>query len=96
MSAPLRQNTNWAAYVPTAPRNCIAVEAASEHPKFKSRICRHWLKGYCRLGEQCAFAHGWDEKRSYMNQAGRPEHMFLELGNEEMEIITDWHELGKE
>ena len=29
-----------------------------------------------------------------MNEAGRPEQMFLEVGSEEMEIITDWNELG--
>jgi len=87
------QNTNWATYVPKAYRECIPAQPC-EHPKFKSRICRHWLKGYCRLGPQCAFAHGWDEKRQYMNEAGRPEQMFLEVGSEEMEIITDWNELG--
>ena len=91
----LKQNTNWAAYVPNVHRTCMAVHA-TEHPKFKSRICRHWLKGFCRLGEACAFAHGWGDKRQYMNQAGRPEHVFLELGNEEIEIITDWHELANE
>ena len=37
------------------------------HKKFKSRICRHWLKGHCKLHAtgQCNFAHGWDEVQQF-------------------------------
>ena len=51
-----------------------------EHPRFKSKICRHWLKGWCRLGDQCNFAHGWCDRRE--NLSGKPEDMWIELGKE--------------
>jgi len=25
--------------------------------KFRTKVCRHWKKGYCRQGEACSFAH---------------------------------------
>lgn len=37
-----------------------------ESPKLqpsKTRICRHFEKGYCRLGNECGFAHGVSELR---------------------------------
>lgn len=82
MSQPRRQHCTWDT-------------TTTEHPKYKSRICRHWLRGFCKLGNDCNFAHGWGERRAYQNNAGKPEDQFLELGMEPMEIITDWHELGK-
>ena len=30
-----------------------------EHVNFRTKICRHWLKGYCNRGEKCNFAHGY-------------------------------------
>lgn len=30
-----------------------------EHINFRTKICRHWLKGYCNRGEKCNFAHGY-------------------------------------
>ena len=63
------------------------------HPKFRTRICRHWLKGHCRLGHSCNFAHGWDNKIPYENLAGKPEEIWLETGCEP--IILDWKELAR-
>ena len=31
------------------------------HPLYKTRICRHWLRGHCRLAN-CNFKHGWYDK----------------------------------
>ncbi|MES1909678.1 MAG: hypothetical protein MHM6MM_002379 [Cercozoa sp. M6MM] len=31
--------------------------------KIKTQLCRHDQKGYCRLGDQCCFAHGQHELR---------------------------------
>ena len=31
------------------------------HPLYKTRICRHWLRGHCRL-TRCNFKHGWYDK----------------------------------
>ena len=63
------------------------------HPKFRTRICRHWLKGHCRLGDACNFAHGWDNKLQYENTAGKPEEIFLEVGTEPV-LILDWKQLA--
>jgi len=30
---------------------------------FKRELCRHYQKGYCKLGNICNFAHGEDELR---------------------------------
>lgn len=33
------------------------------HPLYKTRICRHWLRGHCKLGDDvCNFKHGWYDK----------------------------------
>ena len=32
--------------------------------RFKTRICRHFEKGFCRDGSQCPFAHGESEIRN--------------------------------
>eukprot|EP01063_Lacrimia_lanifica_P021499 TRINITY_DN2891_c0_g1_i1.p1 TRINITY_DN2891_c0_g1~~TRINITY_DN2891_c0_g1_i1.p1 ORF type:complete len:247 (+),score=92.64 TRINITY_DN2891_c0_g1_i1:93-833(+) len=32
--------------------------AAIDRSKLKTKICRHWLEGYCPFGGRCAFAHG--------------------------------------
>lgn len=37
------------------------VEFTPEHPYFKSKLCRHWLKGHCNRGNNCNFAHGCDQ-----------------------------------
>lgn len=26
--------------------------------KIKTRLCKHYLAGFCKLGEKCNFAHG--------------------------------------
>ena len=31
--------------------------------KYKTIICRHFLKKYCNKGKNCQFAHGKDELR---------------------------------
>ena len=35
------------------------------HPAFKTRMCVHWQAGRCRHGEECTYAHGSSELRSY-------------------------------
>jgi len=32
--------------------------------KFKTELCRNWENGNCEYGENCAFAHGYDELRN--------------------------------
>lgn len=93
-SAPDAQKIAWAAYIPKSCRDARWNVHTPEHPKFKSRICRHYIKGYCTRGSACNFAHGWEDRRAYQNAAGKPEEMFIEHGNEKIEIITDWHILG--
>lgn len=42
------------------------------HPLYKTRICRHWLRGHCRL-ENCNFKHGWyDKPPVLLTQSGPP------------------------
>ena len=36
-------------------------EFTPEHINFRTKICRHWLKGYCNRGQKCNFAHSWEE-----------------------------------
>ena len=31
--------------------------------KFRTVVCRHWLRGLCMKGEQCEFLHQYDEAR---------------------------------
>lgn len=70
-------------------------EYTPEHPKFKSRICRHYLKGWCKLGSSCNFAHGWAEKKKFCNNAGKPVDIFMEEGSEPIICVeTDWKVLG--
>lgn len=77
-----------------APQNSWA-EYTPQHPKFKSRLCRHFLKGWCRLGTSCNFAHGWSEKKTFCNLAGKPETIFMETGSEPIiSNETDWRVLG--
>uniref|UniRef100_A0A0G4IA76 C3H1-type domain-containing protein n=1 Tax=Chromera velia CCMP2878 TaxID=1169474 RepID=A0A0G4IA76_9ALVE len=33
------------------------------HPRFRTKICRHWLAGRCILEEKCSFAHGTQDLR---------------------------------
>ena len=39
----------------------------STHPRYKTRLCRHWLRGYCKLQENCGFKHGWYDKKAPKN-----------------------------
>ncbi len=51
----------------------IIEEFAPGHPNFRSKICRHWLKGYCNRGTICNFAHGFGEVKSKkQNNIRRP------------------------
>ena len=84
----------WVAYAHKSCRDATWNVHAPDHPKFKSRICRHYIKGSCARGTACNFAHGWEERRSYQNGAGKPEDMFIEHGNEKIELITNWYILG--
>lgn len=43
------------------PSTTINDEFIPTHPNFRSKICRHWLKGYCNRGNKCNFAHGFSE-----------------------------------
>lgn len=39
------------------------------HRKHKTEICRHFIKGFCRLGANCGFAHGEKELQDEREQA---------------------------
>lgn len=39
-----------------------------EHVNFRTKICRHWLKGYCNRGEHCNFAHGYVQVQKTLNK----------------------------
>ena len=65
------------------------------HPKFRTRICRHWLKGHCRLGSACNFAHGWENKLDCAAKFyGKPDDIWLEVGAEPI-VILDWKKLAE-
>lgn len=36
-------------------------EYTPDHPNFRTKICRHWLRGHCLRGEKCNFAHGFTQ-----------------------------------
>ena len=36
-------------------------EFTPDHPNFRTKICRHWLRGHCLRGEKCNFAHGFTQ-----------------------------------
>ena len=52
--------------------------------KWKTEICRYWeIYGYCKYGENCAFAHGESElnhKKLTFNYKTKPCKQFFELG----------------
>ena len=51
---------------------CLSTEKnadySPEHIKFRTKICRHWLKGYCNRGEKCNFAHGYVQVKKRTKQ----------------------------
>ena len=50
----------------------MSSKAFNPHQKnFKSRMCRHYLRGYCMLGDKCNFAHSWDEIQRFSPRNGR-------------------------
>ena len=36
-------------------------EYTPDHPNFRTKICRHWLRGHCLRGDKCNFAHGFTQ-----------------------------------
>ena len=38
-------------------------EARKEDRRFRSIVCRHWLRGLCQHGDQCHFVHQFDPER---------------------------------
>ena len=36
-------------------------EFTPDHPNFRTKICRHWLRGHCLRGDKCNFAHGFTQ-----------------------------------
>ena len=52
--------------------------------KFKTEICHFWeMNGYCKFGENCAFAHGESElknRKMSFNYKTKPCKQFFELG----------------
>jgi hypothetical protein len=45
-----------------------SVEYTPGHINFRTRICRHYLKGYCNRGEKCNFAHGYVQVKKRKKQ----------------------------
>jgi hypothetical protein len=52
--------------------------------KWKTEICHYWeMYGFCKYGESCAFAHGYDElnkRKMSNNYKTKPCKQFFELG----------------
>ena len=52
--------------------------------KWKTEICHYWeMNGYCKYGDNCAFAHGENElknRKMSFNYKTKPCKQFLELG----------------
>eukprot|EP01065_Artemidia_motanka_P029429 TRINITY_DN3553_c1_g1_i1.p2 TRINITY_DN3553_c1_g1~~TRINITY_DN3553_c1_g1_i1.p2 ORF type:complete len:411 (+),score=187.11 TRINITY_DN3553_c1_g1_i1:83-1315(+) len=44
-------------------KDAEAPEPAVDATKLKTRLCRHFDRGYCRFGDKCGFAHGSVELR---------------------------------
>lgn len=69
----------------------ITEEYVPTHPNFRSKICRHWLKGYCNRGDKCNFAHGYNQvKRKERKCISIPSKISYEVekGNEKKEFNT--------
>lgn len=60
---------HWSAAARKAAVEAAAVSAppgmsvAKLEEKFRTVVCRHWLKGLCMKGEQCEFLHQYDTER---------------------------------
>jgi len=47
-----------------------------------SRICRHFAKGYCQLGDQCGFSHNPEAISSFGDPTGLPETFAQQSGRQ--------------
>jgi hypothetical protein len=47
-----------ASTAPTSPTNS---DQPSRHRLFRTKQCKHYLKGFCLFGGQCGFAHGEED-----------------------------------
>ena len=83
--------------------DCLVEEFTPDHPNFRSKICRHWLKGWCNRGASCNFAHGFlqvkkKKPKSIASIAVEIIHK-MELGNKNsamynsMEDLVDGYEI---
>ena len=52
--------------------------------KYKTEICRNWELGSCEFGDNCAFAHGYEELRNKLNMGS----------NYKTKKCKQFHELG--
>ena len=81
------------------------IEFTPDHPNFKTRICRHFLKGFCNRGDKCNFAHGYHQvkrnvKKPLPNMPGKTLHT-VESGstveyNTMYSLIDDYVILSKD
>jgi Zinc finger C-x8-C-x5-C-x3-H type (and similar) len=53
-----------ASTAPTSPTNS---DQATRHRLYRTRQCKHYLKGFCLLGGQCGFAHGEEDMLPHPN-----------------------------
>lgn len=70
----------------------ITEEYIPTHPNFRSKICRHWLRGYCNRADKCNFAHGFNQvkKKPLKTCISIPSKVSYELekGKEKKEFKT--------
>lgn len=44
--------------------------------RFKTELCRNWMKGYCAFDDTCCFAHGVEELRNRQVEEKPCQHYF--------------------
>jgi cleavage and polyadenylation specificity factor subunit 4 len=67
----------------------------------KSVVCKHWLRGLCKKGDDCEFLHEYDMSKmpecffySKYNQCGNKECEFLHLDRESKIKDCPWYDRG--
>jgi cleavage and polyadenylation specificity factor subunit 4 len=67
----------------------------------KSVVCKHWLRGLCKKGDDCEFLHEYDMSKmpecyfySKYSQCGNKECEFLHINSESKIKDCPWYDRG--
>lgn len=59
----IRQKVTSFTYESMGIKKIECSELQDARARYKTEICKNWLRGFCSYGNNCLFAHGSDEMR---------------------------------